>query len=130
MSLYTEHEAGLMINSGGPGGDYVATDTVSRQFHRQLDDGTWAVVTIYAYGTQREVEEGAFVEYDVEEMVEYMVCSDPADPGGTEIDTDYRYENPFDIPPKSLEQALVWATNHIRNFDIDWVLWNGDTRTI
>lgn len=130
MGLYTEHESGIDLDSGDVGGDDQATAAASRRFQRQLDDGTWAIVTVYAFGTSKEVDEGASYQHDVEVMTEYMVCSDVTDPGSTEIDADYRYWFPFDVGPDTPEKAYEWACNYIRGLDVEDVDWNGNTRSV
>lgn len=127
MSEFTEDAMGFIANSGDVGGDAQATDSASRRFQKQLDDGTWAVVEVYAYGTEKEVDEGASFEYDVAVQIMWSTCSDPTAAGSTEINADVTYEYPFSIAPCDLKQALAWSQNYVRTFDASDLSWDGVT---
>lgn len=127
MSEFTEDAMGFIADSGDVGGDNQATDAASRRFQKPLDDGNWAVVEVTAYGTAREVEEGAYVDYDVEVQILWTVCGDPTDVGGTEIYADVTYEHPYSLAPSSTEQALAWSQTYIREFDSTHLSWDGIT---
>ena len=120
---WTEHESGLDPDSGAVGGDDQATDAVSRRWIKPLDDGTYAVVTVYAYGTRFD-DPDREQQLDVLERVEWMHCSDWEEPGSSEIDCDYTYAWPFDFGPADLDVAFDWAKNHVAGYeadrDFDW----------
>jgi hypothetical protein len=116
---WTEHESGLDPDSGDVGGDIQATDAASRRWIKPLDDGTYALVTVYAYGTREFSEARDAYLYDVQEQIEWMRCADWEEPGGTEIDCDYTYTWPFSIAPSDLDVAFNWAKNHVTSYDPD-----------
>lgn len=122
MSTWTEDATGLDRDAGDVGGDIQMTKSASRRFSKKNDDGTHALVTVYAYGTV----EGDDEHLDVQEMVEYLTCRELDDgcPIG-ETWSDYRYRHPFDLAPSSLDMAEVWARNYVRTFDISHVTWDG-----
>jgi hypothetical protein len=123
---WTEHESGIDLSSGDVGGDDQATDSVSRRWIKPLEDGTYAVVTVYAYGTGRFNESLDAYDYDVTEQIEWLHCSDWEDPGSSEIDSDYTYHYPFSLAPEDIDVAFEWAKNHVADYDAESDLhWNG-----
>jgi hypothetical protein len=75
------------IASGGDvGGDVQATESYSVRFRpvSEPDDGLFAMVTAYFYGAKLHGR------CWVQEQVEFLVCSDPQDPGSSEVWSDYR----------------------------------------
>lgn len=119
MSTYTEHPSGIDTDSGDVGGDYQVTKSASRSFQRKLSDGTWQILTVYAYGTQCEADEGASVDNDVQVMTESLICTDPDNTGSTEVTSDYTYAYPYADGPTSPEQAYEWACNYIRGINVE-----------
>jgi hypothetical protein len=124
--MWTEDEHGLDLNSGDVGGDLQATDAVSRRWIKPLDDGTYAVVDVTAYGTSEERDDEVYL--DVQEQVCWTRCSDHQDPGGTELDCDYTYDHPFHFAPDDLDIAFDWAKQHVTSWDAERDLhWDGVT---
>lgn len=63
---------------GNCGGDVQVGDVWDARWSRPLDDGTTAMVTRSFYPAKQGCQKW------LERRTEYLICSDPADPGGTE----------------------------------------------
>ncbi|BDZ52397.1 hypothetical protein GCM10025867_46380 (plasmid) [Frondihabitans sucicola] len=129
---WTEHESGLDLDSGDVGGDYQASAAASRRFWRQLPDGTFCVITSYYYATQKYYEldaegnrtgsesddaesfDSAERFVDIENMTEYLWCTDREDPGSTEINSNYKYEYPLDMALDNVDRAWALAQAQAR----------------
>ncbi len=70
---------------GDVGGDAQVGDSWCAQWRRELPDGLWAVVTRYFYPAGHHSSPPKLMEL----LTEYLVCRDPADPGGTELNSEY-----------------------------------------
>lgn len=116
------------IEEGGDvGGDYQTTDSWTARFRRA--DDACRIITVYAFG---EVPEGRWIAYEqgadagdqaqVTAMVEYLVCTDPKDPGGTERYSDAKY-----LLVNETEQgkaaAEAWARNFVTELTPDTRAW-------
>lgn len=85
----------IFDGDGQPGGESQISEAYSARWTCPLVDGLTAVVTRYYYVA---AEVGPL---RVEEQTEYLVCTDPSEPGGTERASDYGYRTvpwpgPFD----------------------------------
>ena len=65
--------------AGHVGGDLQVGEAYSASWGRELGGGRWSVVT-RAYYVADEGSARSMIE-----CTEYLVCTDPADPGGTEV---------------------------------------------
>lgn len=91
------------VTSGGDaGGDEQAGDSYSVRFTRPDLPGSLITVSFYASKTGRR-------EYGVTRQVEWLVCADPSDPGGTEIWSDYSYDEVSPVPVGSRAEAEALA---------------------
>jgi hypothetical protein len=81
------------VSLGGDcGGDVQVSDAFDARWQRQLPDGTTALIT-RSYYVVADQDGGPTVGGPhVECQTEYLVCTDPADPGMTEVWADYTYE--------------------------------------
>lgn len=68
-----------------PGGDNQVSESFSVRFHHRDHPG---VLVTYSYFAA--VDEANPAEITVERETEFMVCTDPDDPGGTEVWSTYR----------------------------------------
>jgi hypothetical protein len=90
-----DQRGGGVLPGGDVGGDAQLDESFSVRFHHRHHPG--ALVT-YRYNPATDREVGVYVDDPaslyVERRTEYMVCTDPTDPGGTEEwpDYDYAYE--------------------------------------
>lgn len=135
IDTYPWNEVGTIdYDSGDVGGDHQIGPASSRRFQLTVDDGTFAVVTTYAYATLEERVwdgEGNLKEepepfLDVEELTESIICTDPDDPGGTEIWSRYEYSTPLYYAPKDEEDALRLARRQTENESVEYINhWNG-----
>lgn len=123
-TIYTE-QGEFSANGGDVGGDNQVTDAANRRFVAKLPEGNFAVIDVYAFGTSEEMEEGAYAQRDVTEMTFYTVCTDPTDPGSTEVYSDVTYEFPFAMEPKDDEQASEWAQNYVKSLSASDYTWSG-----
>ncbi len=82
-----DQRGGGVLPGGDVGGDVQLDESFSVRFwHR---DHPGALVT-YRYYTALDLDDLTSVY--LERQTEYLVCTDPADPGSTEVWSDYRYE--------------------------------------
>ena len=89
----------LVAAAGHVGGDQQAGEAYDARWVRQLDGGLWSVVTRFYYvaGTG----DGTVMI----EQTEYLVCTDPGDPGSTEKASSDAYAIVTSQPP--LDEAAV-----------------------
>jgi hypothetical protein len=82
-----DQRGGGVLPGGDVGGDAQLAESFSVRFHHR--DRTGAMVT-YRYYAALDLDDLA--TDSVERQTEYLVCTDPADPGGTEVWSDSRYK--------------------------------------
>jgi hypothetical protein len=119
------HPDGTGITSEGDsaGGDIQRGDSYSVRFI--CDDIPGSLVTVTFYAAEPGEDSGGYV---VQRQIEWMVCEDPADPGGTEIWSDVEYDDT--VLPDWASLAIAEAEAR-RNagialaFDADDISWNG-----
>lgn len=85
MSTWTRIQPAV-APGGDVGGDIQSSDSWSARWTRPLADRQHGVVTRTFYATDDDSAQTLECE------TEYLVCSDPARPGGTEIWSDVRHE--------------------------------------
>jgi len=76
-----------VLPGGDVGGDAQLDESFSVRFHHRHQPG--AMVT-YRYYAALDLDDLTTVY--VERQAELLACTDPADPGGTEVWSEYRYE--------------------------------------
>lgn len=79
--------------AGDVGGDYQTSEAYSRRFVAPLPDGTYASVTAYFYVEDVSTIDPPHADGSIvlSRQIEYTVCTDPGDVGGTEMNSDVRY---------------------------------------
>jgi hypothetical protein len=77
-----------VVSAGDIGGDIQAGNSYSLRYVRA--DMPGSLITVSYYGAEYDECPGEFI---VQRQVEWMVCEDPADPGGTEIWSDVAYDD-------------------------------------
>lgn len=87
-------------SSGDCGGDIQWGDSYSVRYVRPDMPGSLITVTFYAV----EYDENPG-EFGVQRQVEFMVCEDPADPGGTEIWSEVTYDDVNDLVIDTADEA-------------------------
>lgn len=124
MSTYTEVEPVGPQEHGDVGGDNQLSGAWGRRFLRDdtTGDGEYAMVTVTFY-TESDPNDGDRVL--LTRQVEYMLCRDPQDPGGTEVWSDLRYD---DIPVGGTPDERT-AQVACRSFDPAAVTWDGEVLT-
>lgn len=83
------------VVDGEVGGDEQVGEAYSRRFARRRDDGNHAVVTASYYLADHDPQRAAEPQdgpYRVIRWIDYTTCSDPDNPGHTEITSDYTYD--------------------------------------
>ncbi len=88
----------LITAAGHVGGDHQVSEAYDARWVRQLPDGRWSVVTRTFYIA---ASDGATVML---EQTEYVVCTDPGDPGSTEVVSGAAYAL---VPSRPLDEAGV-----------------------
>jgi hypothetical protein len=77
---------GGVLPGGDVGGDRQVSESFSVRFHHRTRPGVLVTYSYYA-----AVDEESPTTITVERETEYLVCSDPADPGGSEVWSAYRH---------------------------------------
>jgi hypothetical protein len=98
-----DQRGGGVLPGGDVGGDAQLDESFSVRFHHR--DRPGALVT-YRYYAALDLDDLTTIY--VERQTEYLVCTDPADPGGTEVWSDSRYE-PVQRDLGSVEAATAAA---------------------
>jgi len=152
LAMYAWKEIGTLIaDAGDIGGDPQSGPSYSRRFQLEREDGLFANITTYAYATteHREVDDDGFetgeVSYEEDpdyilyntyygftDQVEYLICTDPEDLGGTEVNSDYTYnEDTHVLTIATREDADQLARKSAEAENVEWYAgWNGDMSTI
>lgn len=111
------------------GGDIQVTDAWDVRF-RPVDepsDGLHALVTVYHYGVCRDDKQVG--EYWVQRQVEYMICTDPADPGDTEVWCDYDFDDLGEVFRNKRDVAKA-ARTAAEETDAEYITWDGRTQEV
>jgi hypothetical protein len=87
--IFTEAEPLGPQVAGDTGGDYQVSEAYDRRWTAKLADGSHAVVDVAFY--LDSMGDGDKLPKLVRQT-EYIQCTDPADPGGTEMWSDYVYD--------------------------------------
>jgi hypothetical protein len=82
-----DQRGGGVLPGGDVGGDVQLDESFSVRFHHRHQPG--ALVT-YCYYAALDLDD--LTTISVERQTELLVCSDPADPGDTEVWSDSRYQ--------------------------------------
>ncbi len=82
-----DQRGGGVLPGGDVGGDAQLDESFSVRFWHRDQPGA---LVGYRYYAALDLDDLATVS--VERQTELLVCTDPADPGGTEVWSDYRYE--------------------------------------
>jgi hypothetical protein len=86
-SEWRSDDTGVQPN-GDCGGDIQHGNSCSVRYVRP--DMPRSLITVSFYAVEYDECPGEFV---VQRQVEWLVCEDPADPGGTEVWSDYEYDD-------------------------------------
>jgi len=81
MTSYTEQTRHGPVRNGTPGGDGQLTEAWSRVFERMLTNSEHIVITVDFYAWQRNDDSPV----ELVRQTEYLTCTNPKDPGGSEI---------------------------------------------
>lgn len=132
------------MEDGTFGGDG-ASWAYSARWVKKNEDGTYSVISTYWYPVdlRERLPQSSLDWYDetwgsdtllwdVENMTEYIVCTDPEDVGGTEIWSDAEYDDEIlDVPKFTENRARTVCydkcMDEIRNFD-HYYNWGGQPR--
>lgn len=106
---------------GDVGGDIQAGDSFSIRYRRSDLPGSMVTITAYPVGYENCPD-----EFVVQTQTEYLVCTDPSDPGGTEVWSDVNYSDGYEVYDTSAEAegaARDKATAMLGYADTE--TWNG-----
>ena len=81
-----DQRGGGVLPGGDVGGDRQASESFSVRFHHRDHPGVLVTYSYYA-----AVDEENLAAITVDRETEFMVCTDPADPGGSEVWSAYRH---------------------------------------
>ncbi len=106
-------------NGGDVGGDIQCTDSYSVRYRpiAEPDDGQYALVTIYFYGCDTPASYGGrrwegppATGHWVRQQVEFLICEDPEEPGGSEVYAEYTYHDlPDSYPDAEAAKGAAWG---------------------
>jgi hypothetical protein len=106
-----DQQGGGVLPGGDVGGDSQASESFSVRFHHR--DHPEVLVTYSYYAAVDEVNPATIT---VERETEYLVCTDPDDPGGSEVWSAYRrttLPGIFASVPAATNAALQAAQAHL-----------------
>lgn len=110
------------LPAGDIGGDHQVSDAWERQFAVELPGGTFAIVSVAHYVEDDTLDESLAEATKqgrrLTRQTEYLVCTDLNDPGGTELNADYRYNTVEDA--ETTEEAAKAATTAVTPEEITW----------
>lgn len=129
------------MEDGTVGGDG-ASWAYSARWARKLENGNTALITQYFYPVdlRERLSESDLEKYneelgeetqlwEVEGYVEYLICTDPEDPGSTEVWSDIEYDDMIDILKYSENRARTECyrkcMDAIDNFSL-YFNWSGE----
>lgn len=98
MSGWARQEP-LVFSGGDCGGDIQTGESFTARWVADLGDGTFGLVTRSFYTAHAQQDEGDAVglngtyEPYLECQTEYLICTDPSDPGGTAEWSEYGYHD-------------------------------------
>jgi hypothetical protein len=111
----TWQQVGGVMDVGDVGGDWQIGPAPSVRFQHTEKPGSLMTVAIYPVMhsegdtcVPRTCIPGSL---DLQQQIEYMVCTDPEDPGGTEQWSDYEYEILADLDDTNLNLPDLGAAN-------------------
>lgn len=120
ISIYREMDPCEPTPGGDVGGDVQVGESWCRRFTHPVTEGEHAVVTVYFYLSEVD---------GVKEMtrqIEYLLCRDPDDPGGTEIWAD-QYDNEVRVSDSELTEGAAKRLCGELNHPASWYpSWNGE----
>ena len=105
------------FEGGASMGDGQVSDDVTRRWTRQRPDGTWDVYELtFAVVDDREARDHDDSEFpfSVDERWEYIHCTDPEDPGSSELDTDIEHGEGSYRSYGSVDEALTEARRLVK----------------
>lgn len=105
------------------GPEYYAGGEWSRRYTWKLDNGNYLVVTEYAAVidiADMLNHEDRGRPYSVEESIEFLECTDPTDPGGTEVHSDRERGEGSVFAYETVALAEDEAANLAAMFDPDY----------
>ena len=100
------------FEGGSSMGDGQVSEDITRRWTRQRPDGTWDVYEqTLAVMDNREARnhEDSDSPYVVDERWEYIHCTDPEDPGSTELGTEIEYGEGSYLSYGNEDEALAEA---------------------
>jgi hypothetical protein len=106
-----DQRGGGVLPGGDVGGDRQASESFSVRFHHRDHPG---VLVTYSYYAAVDEENPAITT--VERETEYLVCTDPDDPGGSEVWSAYRttaLPGRFGTVQAATDAALQAAQRHL-----------------
>lgn len=116
----------VMPNDGVHGGDG-GGEAFSIRYTRPDIPG--ALISSYWYPVDESERYGDDPDdrtgWDVENEVEYLICTDPADPGGTEVWSHVEYRTPNEMAHDTEADAIANAEGHANSEAAEHYGWDG-----
>lgn len=93
MTAWRETTSQIFRDAGDVGGDIQAGESYCRSYVFGPIEGRYLVVDEFTYPTFIEVPEtdARHGKFGVDEQTSYTICTDPDDPGSTEVDSNVIY---------------------------------------
>lgn len=120
MPEWIEDEIGLFANAGEVGGDIQIGPSYSRRYTFGPVGGRYMIVEEYRYAANDAAyRDSRAHEYYVQTQTMFLICTDLYDPGGSELDAEYVYDDSaFTYPTfgeandaayRGVEQSGLWT---------------------
>lgn len=94
MSTWRLDGTGI-VDNGNVGGDIQAGPAWSVRYVRDDMPGSLITETVYAVDWKNATRPERGHNYAYQIQTEFLVCTDPSDPGGTEVWSDVHYEDSY-----------------------------------
>lgn len=121
-----QEQGELFEDAGDMGGDVQVGKAFNRRFINPDLPGRLVTVNVYPIAGDGN-NEPDLSEVDIECQVEYMICEDMDDPGGTEVWSDIKYDRDIDVlVSDSIEKAESAAKNYVKRFLPEHIAWDGE----
>lgn len=138
MTAWVPDELGVVREGGGPiGGDVQVSDQWSVRFlpTDQPADGRFAMVTSYWFVDNYdddtlpvEFDDQESKTYGIQNVTEFLICTDLDNPGGTEVWSDYQYDTDDPRSFDTIEAAEQAAETAARSeLSMNGITWDGRT---
>jgi hypothetical protein len=106
-----EEDGAMMTDAGHVGGELQSGPSYGRRWIADNDDGTATVVDIYAYDAVQTDDDGKPTDTWVQVHAHATVCTDPTDPGTTEVRSSFAFWDGMGRDPDATPRGICESLN-------------------